>query len=59
MASGEVVDLARLREVTGLGEGTLRLGLEKLGNGSSRPGACACSKWAGAGGWRRRRNTRP
>ena len=30
VASGEVLDLARLREITGLGEGSLRLGLEKL-----------------------------
>ena len=29
-ASGEVLDMARLREITGLGEGTIRLGLEKL-----------------------------
>ena len=30
VSSGEVVDLARLRELTGLGEGALRQGLDKL-----------------------------
>jgi len=30
VSSGEVVDMARLRELTGLGEGILRQGLEKL-----------------------------
>jgi segregation and condensation protein B len=30
VSSGEVLDLARLRELTGLGEGSLRQGLEKL-----------------------------
>lgn len=30
VASGEVLDMARLKELTGLGEGTLRLGLDKL-----------------------------
>jgi segregation and condensation protein B len=30
VSSGEVLDLARLRELTGLGEGALRQGLEKL-----------------------------
>lgn len=30
VSSSEVLDLARLRELTGLGEGSLRLGLDKL-----------------------------
>ena len=30
VSSGEVLDLARLRELTGLGEGSLRQGLDKL-----------------------------
>ncbi|BDU78435.1 SMC-Scp complex subunit ScpB [Mesoterricola sediminis] len=49
-ASGEVMDMARLREVTGLGEGTLRLGLEKLGERLQPP--CGMRLLEVGGGWR-------
>jgi len=50
VASGEVMDLARLREVTGLAEGTLRLGLEKLGERLQPPRGMRLLEVGG--GWR-------
>ena len=50
VASGEVVDLARLREITGLGEGTLRLGLEKLAERLQPPRGLRLLEVGG--GWR-------
>ncbi|BDU74562.1 SMC-Scp complex subunit ScpB [Mesoterricola silvestris] len=50
VASGEVLDMARLRELTGLGEGTLRLGLEKLAERLQPPRGLRLLEVGG--GWR-------
>jgi len=47
---GEVMDMARLREVTGIGEGALRQGLEKLSERLSPP--CGLRLLEVGGGWR-------
>lgn len=50
VASGEVLDLGRLRELTGLGEGAVRLGLEKLLERLQPP--CGLRLVEVGGGWR-------
>lgn len=50
IASGEILDLARLRELTGLGEGVLRQGLETLGERLQPPRGLRLVEVAG--GWR-------
>jgi segregation and condensation protein B len=50
VSSGEVLDLARLRELTGLGEGALRQGLEKLQERLRPP--CGLRLLEVGGGWR-------
>ena len=47
---GEVMDMARLREVTGIGEGALRQGLEKLAERLAPP--CGLRLLEVGGGWR-------
>ncbi len=49
-AAGEVLDLARLRELTGLGDGALQLGIEKLQERLTGP--CGLRLLEVAGGWR-------
>ena len=50
VASGDVLDLDRLREITGLGEGALRMGLEKLGERLQPPRGLRLLEVGG--GWR-------
>jgi segregation and condensation protein B len=50
VASGEVLDMDRLKELTGLGEGTLRIGLEKLGERLRPPRGIRLLEVGG--GWR-------
>jgi segregation and condensation protein B len=50
VASGEVLDMARLRELTDLGEGAVRLGLEKLGERLQPPSGLRLVEVGG--GWR-------
>jgi len=50
VSSGEVLDLARLRELTGLGEGSLLQGLEKLGERLQPPRGVRLLEVGG--GWR-------
>jgi segregation and condensation protein B len=50
VASGEVLIMDRLREITGLGEGTLRLGLEKLAERLQPPRGMRLLEVGG--GWR-------
>jgi segregation and condensation protein B len=49
-AAGEVLDLARLRELTGLGDGALQLGIEKLQERLQGP--CGLRLLEVGGGWR-------
>ncbi len=49
-AAGEVLDLARLRELTGLGDGALLQGIEKLQE--RLQGACGLRLLEVGGGWR-------
>lgn len=49
-AAGEVLDLARLRELTGLGDGALQQGIEKLQE--RLQGACGLRLLEVGGGWR-------
>ena len=49
-AAGEVLDLARLRELTGLGDGALQLGIEKLQE--RLQGASGLRLLEVGGGWR-------
>ena len=50
VASGEVLDMGRLRELTGLGEGALRQGLEKLAERLAPPRGLRLLEVGG--GWR-------
>lgn len=50
VSSGEVLDLARLRELTGLGEGSLRQGLDKLQDRLQAPRGLRLLEVGG--GWR-------
>lgn len=50
VAAGEVVDLGRLRELTGLGEGAIRQGLDKLDERLRPP--CGLRLVEVGGGWR-------
>ncbi|MDP1833238.1 MAG: SMC-Scp complex subunit ScpB [Geothrix sp.] len=49
-AAGEVLDLARLRELTGLGDGALQQGIEKLQE--RLQGSCGLRLLEVGGGWR-------
>lgn len=49
-SAGEVLDLPRLRELTGLGDGALQLGIEKLQE--RLQGACGLRLLEVGGGWR-------
>ncbi|GEM_PF-366383 len=50
VASGEVMDMARLKELTGLGEGNIRIGMDKLGERLQPPRGLRLLEVGG--GWR-------